>query len=193
MAVQQQRTILSEEEYLTGELAAEVKHEYIGGQVYAMAGASKNHVRIANDLARHFGNHLENTPCEVFSSDMKIKAAGNFHYPDVMVVCEDDSGQEYYTERPILIVEVLSGATRRIDRTLKKLAYQNLASLREYVLIEQDFVDVEVCRRDEYWQSGHYFLGDEVYFSAIDLRLPVAAIYARVANKEMREFRARGG
>jgi Uma2 family endonuclease len=191
MALKHQQNTLSEEDYLAGELASEVKHEYIDGQVYAMAGVSKNHDRITLNMARHFGNRLENTPCDVFSSDVKVKAAGNFFYPDVMVVCDDQTGHDYYSESPAILVEVLSKSTRKIDQTLKRQAYQSLPSLQEYVLIEQDFVDVEVCRRDNHWQSEHYFLGDEVYFAAIDLRLSVEAIYARVVNEDMREFLAR--
>ena len=91
----------------------------------------------------------------------------------------------------MIIVKVLSKSTRRTDQTLKRQAYQRLPSLQEYVLIEQDFVDVEICRRTNHWQSEHYYLGDEAYFSSIDLYLPVEAIYARVANPDMQEFLAR--
>lgn len=182
---------ISEQDYLEGERISTIRHEYIDGDVYAMAGASKNHDRIAGNIFRKFGEHLENTPCEPFSSDMKVKVGKNYFYPDVIVVCEDKTEDEYYTESPIIIVEVLSRSTRRTDQTFKRLAYQNLPSLQEYVLIEQDFVDVEICRRDRHWQSEHYYLGDEVYFAAIDLRLPVEVIYARVVNEDMREFIAR--
>jgi len=114
-----------------------------------------------------------------------------FFYPDVIVVCDDQTEDDYYTESPKIIVEVLSKSTRRTDQTLKRSAYQKLPSLEEYVLIEQDFVDVEICRRSNGWRSEHYYLGDEVYFAAIDLRLPVEAIYARVVNDDMQEFLAR--
>jgi Uma2 family endonuclease len=85
-------------------------------------------------------------------------------------------------------VEVLSKTTRKIDHTLKKLAYQNLPSLQEYVLIEQDFVDIQVCRRNNHWQSEHFFLGDTVSLSAVELSLTVETIYARVDNEEMRSY-----
>lgn len=192
MALSNKKRTISEQEYLNGELVSEIKHEYINGQVYAMAGAEINHNRITMNLVRQFGNHLENTPCEPFSSDMKLKVANNFFYPDLMVVCDEQNQNEYYTESPIILVEVLSKSTRKTDQTLKRLAYQNLPSLREYVLIEPDFVDVEVCRREKYWQSEHYFLDDEVYFAAIDLYLSVEAIYARVNNEDMREWAEKG-
>jgi len=85
-------------------------------------------------------------------------------------------------------VEVLSKSTRQRDKTLKKMAYQSLPSLQEYVLIEQDFVDVEVCRRSAQWQSQHYLLGDEVWFESIDFRLPIEEIYRWVENEAMQDF-----
>jgi len=86
-----------------------------------------------------------------------------------MVVCEDKTDHAYYTESPMLVVEVLSKSTRRNDETIKRLAYQALPSVMEYVLIEQDFVDIEVCRRSSGWVPNHYFLGDEVWLESIDL------------------------
>lgn len=186
--LQQQDTYISEQDYLKGEIISEIKHEYVDGQIFAMAGASKNHERIAGNIYREFGNHLKHSPCEPFASDIKIKAGNNFFYPDVMVICEDNSQSEYYTDSPVIIVEVLSMSSRRMDETVKRMAYQNLPSLKEYVLIEQDFVDVEVCRRTEGWVPRHYFLGDEVAFESIDLTLPVEEIYARVENEEMLNF-----
>jgi len=179
---------ISEDEYLEGELISEVKHEYIDGAIYAMAGASRNHERIAGNIYRQFGNYLQNKPCEPFSSDIKIKVGSKFFYPDVMVVCDEQSSHEYYTEAPVIIVEVLSKSSRRIDETTKRIAYQGIPSLKEYVLIEQDFVDVEVCRKSDGWMSRHFFWGDSVYFEAIELTLTVAEIYDRVDNDEVCGF-----
>ncbi len=178
---------LTEVEYLKGEFLSEIKHELIEGYAYAMAGASKNHERISAKLIQHFSNHLDNTPCEPFASDIKVKVWQNFFYPDVMVVCDDKLNDDY-TDSPLLIVEVLSKSTRKKDQSSKKRAYQSLSSLQEYVLIEQDFVEIEICRRENHWQSEHYFLGDEVHFKAIDLKLKVEDIYSRVINEEMTHF-----
>ena len=179
---------ISQEEYLAGELISQVKHEYVDGDVYAMTGASLNHNRIIGNLFAGLRTHLANMPCEVFTSDVKVKAQNNFFYPDLLVDCELKHGDAYFTESPLIVVEVLSKSTRKLDQTLKRLSYQSLPSLREYVLIEQEFVDVEVCRRDNHWQSEHYYLGDQVYLAAVDLYLPVEAIYARVANEDMQAF-----
>lgn len=179
---------ISIEEYLIGEQLADTKHEYMDGEVYAMAGASKNHQRITNNVIGEIRQHLKNTRCSPLGSDVKIKAGNYFFYPDMMVVCEDKTDNPYYTEFPILVVEVLSKSTRRTDETIKRTAYQSLPSVLEYVLIEQDFVDVEVCRRSSGWVSHHYFLGDDVLFESIDLHLPVTEIYRWVENEDMTTF-----
>jgi Uma2 family endonuclease len=105
-----------------------------------------------------------------------------------MVVCQDTSNNEYYAETPIIIVEVLSNSTRRLDETIKKLAYQAIPTLQEYVLVEQDFVDVEVCRRNAGWVSEHYFMGENVTFESVGLTLPIEEIYYRVENEDVRAF-----
>ena len=185
-----QRTdFISIDDYLQGELSREIKHEYLDGQVYAMAGASKNHQRIIANMVATFVQHLKNTPCDTFSSDIKVRVSDlAFFYPDVIVTCQDNSGDSYYTEQPLIIVEVLSKSTRRTDETIKRRLYQTLPSLQEYVLIEQDIVDIEICRRDQSWQPEHYFMGDEISFAAIDLTLSVNEIYERVINDDVSAF-----
>ena len=155
-----------------------------------MTGASKSHERIAVNILTEFTNHLKNSPCEAFGSDIKVKAGANFFYPDLMVVCDDDTDNEYYTEHPVIIVEVLSKSTRRVDETTKLMSYINIPGLQEYVMIEQDIVDVQVIRRSEGWLQKHYFLGDEITFQSIDLTLSVEDIYHRVKNEDMIEFLA---
>ncbi|MEQ1619830.1 MAG: Uma2 family endonuclease [Methylococcales bacterium] len=188
MALNYAEQRISEADYLDGEKISEIKHEFIDGVVYAMAGANKNHQRITLNLVSAFGIHLENTLFEPFSSNVKVKVNSAFFYPDVMVVCDNQDSDPYYTESPVIVVEVLSASTRKTDETIKRRAYQSIPSLKEYVLIEQDIVDVEVCRRTQGWISEHYFLDDEVTFEAIDLTLSVADIYQRVENDDMRSF-----
>jgi Uma2 family endonuclease len=111
-----------------------------------------------------------------------------FFYPDVSVVCNDEQGDDYYTKAPIIIVEVLSKSTRRVDKTIKLQAYKSLESLQEYVLIEQDCIEIEICRRSANWFPARYYLGDEMTFESIGLTLSVAEIYQRVENEEMLEY-----
>lgn len=185
---QSKQNWISPEDYLAGELVSDSKHEYIDGEVYAMMGASINHNRILGNLFANLHANLNNTPCEVFAADIKIKADNNFFYPNIIVDCDRKNGDDYVTESPTIVIEVLSKSTRKLDQTLKRLAYQSLPSLQEYVLVEQEFVDIEVCRQGNHWQPEHYYLGDQVYFAALDLYLPVEDIYARVENEDMQTF-----
>jgi len=119
---------------------------------------------------------------------MKLKINSNFFYPDVIVDGNFANSTPYFTKTPLIIVEVLSRSTRKKDKTLKLLSYINITSLQEYVLIEQDFVDIQVIRRSEGWLQKHYFLGDEVTFESIGLTLSVEEIYRRVQNEDMADF-----
>lgn len=188
MSLQVQYQAMSVDDYLAFEMSADIKHEFINGQIYAMAGVSANHERISGNLYRKFGNHLENSPCEPFGSDMKLKINSNFFYPDVMVDCQFDNAEPYFTTTPVIIVEVLSRSSRKTDETLKLMSYINIPSLQEYVMIEQDFVDVKVLRRHAGWIPRHYFLGDQVTFDAIGLTISVEDIYRRVDNDDMQAF-----
>lgn len=179
---------ISIEDYLADEMVSEIKHEYLDGQVYAMSGASRNHDRIALNIGAELRTHLRGKPCEPFTSDVKVKVGKHFFYPDSMVVCEEVDPHQYYSETPVLVVEVLSKSTRRNDETLKRRLYQTIPTLKEYVLIEQDIVDVEVCRRSEGWVSNHYFLGDDVPLESVELTVSVMDIYERVENEDMQTY-----
>lgn len=182
------KALISETDYLEGEKHTNIKHEYIDGEVYAMSGASANHNRIAGNLFRKLGNVLENHPCQPYTSDMKVKIDSKYFYPDVLVDCSNLSGDSYFTESPVLIVEVLSKSTRQIDEKLKREVYLHIATLQEYILIEQDFVDVEVVRRSNGWRSEHYYLGEEITFESIGLTVSVEDIYSRVDNSDVKEW-----
>jgi Uma2 family endonuclease len=185
---------ISEEQYLEDEKVREIKHEYIDGEIYAMSGASRSHGILSLSIGRLLENHLDGTHCNTFVADMKVKIgtknSSKFFYPDVVVACDDENGHDYYTDKPRIIVEVLSKSTRRYDKTLKFNAYTTIQTLQEYVLIEQDFAEVEVCRRNNHWVSERYFLGDDVTFESIGLTVSVEAIYKRVQNEDVLEFLA---
>lgn len=180
---------ISEAEYLAGEKISDIKHEYIDGDVFAMAGASASHNRLSLNIATAFNVHLAGKPCQPYISDMKVNVGTKYFYPDVLVDCSGLNDDSHVTQNPTLIVEVLSKSTRRMDETIKRIAYTQINTLLEYVLIEQDFVDIEVIRRRNGWQSEHFYLGDSVTFEAIGLTLTVEDIYARVNNPELVEWR----
>lgn len=180
--------VITPQEYLEGELSSDIKHELVDGVVYAMAGASANHERICQNVARKLGNHLENSPCEPFGSDMKLRIADNFYYPDVLVDCQFDESEPYFTTTPVILVEVISKSTRKMDEQIKRLQYMNIATLEEYVVIEQDFVDVKAFRKSDSWRVTHYYLDEEILFESIGLTLSVSEIYRRVQNEDMLKF-----
>ena len=179
--------MISKEQYLADERVREVKHELVDGQVYAKSGASMNHARICGNVFGEFRTHLKKSKCQPAASDMQVNVGSNYFYPDVVVDCGFDESQPYVTQQPVIIVEVLSKSTRRMDQTTKRLRYINLPSLVEYVLIEQDIVDIEVMRKSDNWRSSRYFLGDSITFESIDLTLSVEEIYDRVHNADMLE------
>lgn len=136
-------------DYLEGEAHSTVRHEFVDGEVYAMAGAGEAHNLIALNVAARLRSAVRGGPCRVFISDMKLHVAAwnAFYYPDVMVVCSPTDNHTHYKESPSVIVEVLSDSTAGIDQREKLLAYRTLASLREYVLIAQDKRQIDVYRR----------------------------------------------
>ena len=186
------RHYFSEAKYLDFEEHSETKHEYFDGEVLAMPCNNRNHNHLMTNTSVAFSSHLKNTPCEAFFSGMKVRIDdGNKHfYPDVLVTCEKANGDAYFVNSPCLIVEVLSKSTREYDMNLKRSIYQTIPSLEEYVLIEQDRVEIQVFRRAENWQSSYYYIDDDITFTSIGLTLPVLELYQRVENDDMREFLA---
>ncbi len=147
---------LSVEEYLRTEPASPVKREYVAGRVYALAGASDRHVRLAGNLFALLWLAARGGPCRVYTSDMKVRVGDRFYYPDVMVVCDPEDREEYYKTKPCFVAEILSGATEAVDRREKLLAYQSLDSLRGYLLAGTEEPAVEYYRRDasgQWWRS----------------------------------------
>lgn len=129
-------TEISITDYLEGERESDVRHEYLYGQVYAMAGASPNHNIIVGNIQTALNLSLSKSPCIVYASDMKLRAAEHiFYYPDIMVVCENDL-ESYYQDKPCVIVEVLSESTARKDKYEKLFVYQNIPSLQLYLLVD---------------------------------------------------------
>ena len=130
------------EDYLQGELSSDIKHEYVNGDVYAMAGASEAHNLVTGNLFAALHNHLRGTSCKVFVSDMKTyiqtKTVDRFYYPDIQVCCQKEDAAHYYKQSPTLIIEVLSDSTQRADRVEKFDNYRQIKSLEEYVLVSQD-------------------------------------------------------
>jgi Uma2 family endonuclease len=171
-------------EYLALERGSEVKHEYVNGQVYAMAGGTPDHGRLAMNVGRLLGAALAGKPCAVFSSDVRVRieSTGRSTYPDLTVVCGrlaragDDADA---IVNPIVLVEVLSDSTEASDRGDKFAHYRRLPSLREYVLVSQTTPRIEVFRRREGgdWVLSEAGPGEAARLESIDVALPVDEVY----------------
>ncbi len=179
---------MTEAQYLAIERAAQTKSDFYAGEMYAMAGAKRNHSLVVTNVVAALHRQLQKRPCELYSNDMRVRVspAGLFTYPDAVVVCGrieflDDKDDTLLN--PSLIVEVLSESTVSYDRGFKSQCYRRLPSLREYLLIEQDSVLVERYVRTS---KGKWMLeeaselGQTLALEAIDCELPLAAVYDKV-------------
>ncbi|MGE5155122.1 MAG: Uma2 family endonuclease [Bdellovibrio bacteriovorus] len=175
---------LTAAEYLEGEKSAAERHEFVNGAVFAMTGASKTHNRLTKRLARLFDDRLAGRPCEAFGTDVKVRVQGlnddRFYYPDLHVECAPFTPHEYYSEHPVLILEVLSNSTERGDRSDKFYAYRRLSSLMEYILVAQDACRVEVYRRATGWDLEVFGTGERFRLDALDDELGVDEIYTDI-------------
>ena len=170
-------------EYLELERSSEVKHEYLRGEVFAMAGGTPEHARLAANVIGELGTALRGRPCAVFTSDarVRIEATDRAAYPDVTVVCgrlEHAPDDPDSITNPVVIVEILSDATEADDRGEKSAHYRRLASLREYLLVSQRARRLEVYRcRDDRWLFDEAGAGKTVHLDAIGVALAVDEIY----------------
>lgn len=177
---------LTEAEYLARERRAEFKSEFYRGETFAMAGASREHNTVKENLIVELGARLKGTPCRTYSSDQRVKvsATGLYTYPDIVVVC----GRAEFEDQdnllnPVAIIEVLSPATETSDRGAKFRQYQQLPSVQEYVLVSQDEPVVErfVRQPDGTWVLTTWTgLGAEVAFHTVAARIPLADVYRDV-------------
>lgn len=180
---------LSPEEYLTLERRAEFKSEYVDGVMYAMAGGSERHNLIAANVIIAIGVQLRDRPCRVYPSDLKVRVPNSkrFFYPDVSLVCGETQFADDERDvvlNPVVIVEILSDSTAAFDRGKKFQSYQQIESLREYLLVSQDeFVVEHFLRQDD----GHWLytkaggLDEALALPTVKCRLALSDVYSKVA------------
>ncbi|PWU16738.1 MAG: hypothetical protein C5B50_12870 [Verrucomicrobia bacterium] len=176
---------ISVEDYLAAERVSEIRHEYVGGVVYAMAGASKDHVQIALNIYSFFRGALRGGPCRAFVTDLKVqlkwKGEDVFYYPDVVIGCDRRDTRPELLTYPKLVVEVLSDSTQRLDRWEKRLAYQGIETLQEYLLVAQDRLEATLFRRANNWDPEVFAqLKQKVPLESLGLKLSLTAIYEGV-------------
>jgi Uma2 family endonuclease len=189
MALPHTLPFFTPEEYLSLERNSEIRHEYLDGSVYAMAGESPEHSTICFNLAGSLHFQLRETPCRGFSPNMKVRAnkSGLYAYPDLMIVCGEPS---FHDERrdvitnPVVIFEVLSPSTEAYDRGEKSLRYRTeIETLQDYVLVAQDRPGMEHFSRqpDGSWLSSEVNgLAETLSLSSIDCRIALSEVYSRI-------------
>ena len=189
MALTQKHPVFTKESYLDYEKYSQERHEFLDGNVYAMAGESVNHSFICFNLYRIVGNELRGKSCRGFSPNMKVATndRGLFSYPDLAVICGEP---EFYDNRkdvitnPAVIFEVLSPSTENYDRGEKFLRYTNfIETLRDYILISQDEPYVEHFTRQENggWESVEIRgLDESFYIGSIECEITLAELYEEI-------------
>jgi Uma2 family endonuclease len=173
-------------EYLAFERVSDERHEYVDGEIFALAGGTREHNLIAANVTRELGNALLERPCEVYGSDQKINAAaGKYHYPDASVICGPpvfaDASRDVMLN-PRVIVEVLSESTERYDRGDKFASYRAIATFADYVLVSQTAVLVEHFHRlpDGTWLYRPLGPGEQLVLPSLDCAIPVDRLYLKV-------------
>lgn len=178
--------LISVEDYLAGELESEIKHEYLGGVVYAMAGARNNHNVIEGNIFASLHFRLRGKRCRPWNSNTKIRVQLptqiRFYYPDNSVVCDENSRDQTYQDNPVVIFEVISKSTRRIDEGEKKDAYLMIPSLKVYAIVEQESAAMVVFRRTASGFVREVYTGLEAVLPLpeTETELPLAEVYEGV-------------
>ncbi len=166
------------------EMSRDVRHEYVAGEIYAMAGGTVEHAGLASAFTAVLFDHLRGGPCRPYGADLRlrIRAVDVATYADVVVLCEPierDPDSPTHVTNPRVVVEVLSPTTERYDREQKRLYYQQMPSLSEYVLVAQDRRRVEVWRREgDGWRHSAHGHGERIPLPSIQLDVDVDALYA---------------
>lgn len=176
---------ITPEEYLEGEKVAEFRHEYIDGEIFAMAGGSDAHARISFNAAALLKTQLRGSGCSVYLHEMKVQTdSTKYFYPDILVTCDADDRQRNYRKKsPILIIEVLSESTEAYDRGKKFEYYRQLESLREYVLLDQSEHHADIFRKNaqQRWELFSFIGADtELCFQSVEVCVRMAELYEDV-------------
>ena len=173
------------EEYLEMENAAIEKHEYYQGEIFAMSGAKLTHNIITSNLQSYLGQRLKGKPCKPFGSDLRIHIEKNtlFTYPDISIICGDVitlNNDEWNALNPTIIIEVLSPSTKNYDRGEKFKLYRDIPTLKEYILIDSEFISIEAFYINTHgnWELKEYKSIDEtLYLHTIQASLELREIY----------------
>ena len=178
---------VSVDDYLHGELTSTRKHEYVCGEVYAQAGGTNTHNRIASNVQGILFGQLRGKVCRVYNSDTKVRIqldeGTRFFYPDALVICESNPPTDTFQDHPVVIVEVLSASTRRLDLEEKRASYCLIPSLETYILLEQSEVAAIVFQKNNEGQfERKIYVGSEqvIPMLVIESQLKLSEAYEAV-------------
>ena len=182
------KTRLTPEEYLEFERKSEERHEYFGGEIFAMSGAKRNHNVIAWNIGGELRQKLKGKDCEAYPADMRvfISETGLYTYPDLVVACGEPQFQDDVFDtllNPVLLIEVLSETTESYDRGKKFQHYRSIDSLQEYILVSQEEARIEkyVKTGDGFWLlSEAVGMDAEIEFASIECRIALAEVYDKI-------------
>ncbi|HEU5365211.1 MAG TPA: Uma2 family endonuclease [Hanamia sp.] len=183
---------VSIEEYLEMENAADEKHVYYKGEIFAMPGVKVPHNAITTNFLGILYSKLKGKKCKLFNSDQRIHIPSNtlFTYPDISIVCGEIltlNDDDYNVLNPTVIIEVLSKSTKNYDREEKFKLYRDIKTLKEYILVDSASIHMEVCRLNEsgHWELEEYnALSDTLLIKAINESIVLAEIYDGVRIEE---------
>ena len=187
MGLPAQKPVFTAADYLAWEHEQLDRHEYLNGEVFAMAGAEDRHVTVSMNIAFALRQHLGGSPCRTYMSDMRLQvaAANSYFYPDVLVTCSaQDLTSPLVKTEPKLIIEVLLPSTAAYDRGLKFSHYRNLASLDEYVLVDLDTRATDCYRKgaDGLWVLHPFSQGQAVSMASVALTMSAEQLFADVVE-----------
>ena len=181
MQTAEKTDFVSVENYLASEEANDIRHEYLGGLVYAMAGETTAHNQITGNFYLNIRQHLKDGPCKTYQSDIRvnfqIRGDEYFYYPDIVVTCDKRDTHERFVKFPKLIIEVSSPSTERIDRREKFFAFTGIETLEEYVLVPQKPGEFTVFRKANNWREEKIPAENELRLESLQLSMPRSAIY----------------
>ena len=207
MLVPVNSSYMSVEEYFRLENRSSIRHEYIDGLVYAMTGSNNRHRRILNNIWLPLQLQLKGTGCRADTNEarVEVRATNSYYYPDIVVSCSEQDPDSIVFENPVVIVEILSALTARIDRREKLFAYRRIDSVLQYVIVHQRQRRVEVHLRDPdaSWQysdlrngildlnclaGGQFKLSFDDIYEGIDFRVQVKEECAEYSCGSRNEF-----
>lgn len=200
MSPENRQKYVAAEAYLMDEERAQVRHEYVDGNLFAMTGGTRRHNIISSNIFSAVRSHLKGSRCKAYINDVKVRieATNSFYYPDVMVSCDQSSMASVVVDCPVFIAEVVSRSTASIDRREKLYAYRQLPSLREYMIVHQMRKQVELHRKnkDGAWEILNHGPATEIMIESLPtgpLRMSIDDIYEEAELGPDRPFQVREG